>query len=214
MKRIIGCIGLLFLLIPFQIKAILCKNEDKVKYQALANNITTSYTYQEENGTISFQIILSNIYDRFTIKDVKNGVTYPYRGSELIIANLSPNTSYRFDVYMEDLYCKDELLYSHYVNTPPYNPYYQDPVCQGMENNALCQKWTNITLSYDEFKKKVEGLKQPTEKPTEEKSKEDVKGIYDYILELYLDYYYIVLPIFIIGGIFIIYRYNKKNDLF
>lgn len=214
MKRIVSCIMLLVLLLPFQIKAILCKNEDKVKFQTLANNITTSYIPIEENGNVSFQIVLSNINEGLIIKDIKNNVTYPYSGSELIIYNLSPNTSYRFDVYTNDLFCKRELLYSHYVNTPPYNPYYQDEVCKGMENNELCQKWTNMTLPYEEFKKRVEAAKQITTKPIEETPKKDVKGIYDYILDFYLNYYYIVLPAFIVGGVFIIYRYNKKHDLF
>lgn len=214
MRRLPILLGLFILLLPFQTKAIICSNEDKVKYQTLASNITTSYTYTEENGRISFQITLSNIPEGFIIKDTKNNKTYNYQGNEITIYNLRSNTSYRFDVYTNDIYCNNELLYSHYVTTPPYNPFYQDEVCIGMEDNALCQKFTNMTLSYNEFKEKVNSLKNKEEKPNEEKKEENIKGIYDYILEFYLDYYYIVLPIFIIGGIIIIYRYNKKSSLF
>lgn len=214
MKRVVFFFSLLVLIFPLKTKAILCSNEDKVTFQTLARNITTSYTDIEQNGTISFQITLSNIYEGFIIKDVKNNVTYPYRGSEFTISNLNANTSYRFDVYVDALLCDDELLYSHYVNTPAYNPYYQDEICEGMENYTICQKLTNMTLSYEEFKQKVESLKTTVEEPVEEPQEIYEKGIYDYILEFYLDYYYIVLPIFIVGGILTIYCYNKKNKLF
>ncbi len=214
MKRFVIILGLLLLSIPLQTKAILCSNEKKAQYQTLASNIKTSYTYTEANGTITFQVILSNIPEGFIIKDIKNGRTYSYQGNELVISNLQANTSYRFDIYTSDILCDDDTLYSHYVNLPPYNPYYQDAVCIGMESHALCQKWTQMTLSYEEFKQKVENSKITEEKPVPETPKEEVKGIYDYVLEFYLNYYYIILPIFIIGGIVIIYRYNKKNDLF
>ncbi len=200
------------MLFPLKSKAILCTNDEKVKYQTLARNITTNYTYTEENGTVKFQITLSNIQYGFSIVDVKNKVTYPYKGSEIIIPNLEEGTSYRFDVYTDDLYCGTNSLYSHYVTLPSYNPYYQDSVCVGMESYPICQKWTKMTLSYEDFKVKVESLKKVEEKPIEKPSTH--KNVYDYLLEFYLQYYYIILPTFIIGGIGIIYFYNKKNDLF
>ena len=215
MKHIKLLLSFVLLIIPIQTKALLCSNENKVKFQTLASNITTSYTYIEENGTVSFQVVLSNITEGLIVKDIKNGVTYPYRGSEIVIPNLSQDTSYRFDIYTSDIDCHLENLYSHYITTPPYNPYYQDAVCIGMENYPICQKWTKVNLTYEAFQQKVESLKQKDEKPIPTPEEEEVtKGIYDYLLEFYLDYYYIVLPVFIAGGIFIIYRYNKKNDLF
>lgn len=214
MKHIKMLLSFVLLVIPIQTKALICSNENKVKFQTLASNITTSYTYTEENGTVSFQIILSNITEGLIVKDIKNKVTYPYRGSELVIPNLNQDTSYRFDIYTSDLNCNLDLLYSHYVTTPSYNPYYKDEVCTGMETYPICQKWTKVTLTYEEFKQKVESLKQTEEEPIPVPEEEVTKGIYDYLLEFYLDYYYIVLPVFIAGGIIIIYRYNKKNDLF
>ena len=206
---------LLLLVIPIQTKALVCSNEKQVRLQTIARNITNNYTYIEQDGSITFQITLSNIQEGFIVRDVKNDVTYPYCGSELTIYNLKANTSYRFDIYTDDLDCDMVTLYSHYISTPPYNPYYQDEVCIGMEQYPLCQKWTQMKLSYDEFKQSVEQLKQSEEQePTEPNKEENIKGIYDYILEFYLNYYYIVLPVFIVGGILTIYYYNKKNDLF
>lgn len=202
-------------MIPVQTKAIVCSNEKKVRLQTIARNITTNYTYVEQDGSITFQITLSNIQEGFIVKDTKNNMTYPYRGNELTISNLAANTSYRFDIYTNDIDCDLEVLYSHYVNTPPYNPYYQDEVCIGAEEYTLCQKWTNMKLSYEEFKQTVHKYKQSkVQKEIKEENEETIKGVYDYILEFYLNYYYIVLPVFIIGGIAIIYYYNKKNDLF
>ena len=44
--------------------------------------------------------------------------------------------------------------------------------------------------------------------------KEEVKGIFDYIIEFYLDYYYFILPGVIVICFVGIYIYNKKHDLF
>ena len=81
MKRYITILGLILLMLPLQTKAILCTNEKKAQYQTLASNITTSYTHTETNGTIIFQITLSNIPSGFIIKDIKNGSTYSYQGN-------------------------------------------------------------------------------------------------------------------------------------
>ena len=214
MKRLVPL--LLLLLIPIQAKAIICSNEKKVQFQTLASNITTSYTYVEQDNNITFQITLSNIPEGFIIQDIKNNQTYSYQGSELTIFNLKPDKSYRFDVYTDDVDCSLVTLYSHYVTTPPYNPYYHASVCVGMEQYPLCQMFTKITYTYEEFVQKVNALKQTLEQPIveDEPKPESEKSIYDYILEFYLNYYYIVLPLFIVSGIIIIYRYNKKNDLF
>ena len=214
MKRHLVFFMLLYVLFPLRASALVCSNEQRVNYQTLASNITTNYTYTEQNGTVTFQITLSNIYEGLIVNDIKNGTTYPYQGNELTITNLNPNTSYRFDIYTSDVYCRQEVLYSHYVNTPPYNPYYQDEVCVGAEKFALCQKWTQITMPYEEFKQKVEQLKKPAVEEPTINTKTTTKSFYDYAIELYLKYYYIVLPLFMIVGITIIYRYNKKNDLF
>lgn len=213
MKRFIIFFGLLVLFFPFKTKAIFCTNDKKVGYQTSARNITTSYTYTEDNGNISFQIKLSNIPKNFIVKDIKNKNTYNYQGSEITINNLKPDTSYRFDIYVGDLDCDNELMYSHYVNTPAYNPYYQDEVCIGMESYSICQKWFKVTMSIEEFRQKVNQLKEP-EKPIIERPIEKTKGFTDYMLDFYLNYYYIILPIFILSGFIIIYYYNKKNDLF
>lgn len=214
MKRLLAFFGILCFLFPFPTKAILCSNEDKVKFQTLASNITTSYTYTEENANVTFQITLSNIYEGLIIKDVTNRKVYPYKANEIVISDLKANTSYRFDVYTNDIFCDSELLYSHYVNTPPYNPYYQDELCKGLENHSICQKWANITYSYEEFQQRIEALNKQEEKPVVEPEEVYVKNAYDYILEFYLRYYYIMLPIFIVMGIIIICRYHKRNKLF
>jgi len=202
---------IMILLMPTSAKAIICSNQDKVRLQKLANNIATSYSYTEENHNVVFQIKLSNIHPDLVIVDYKTNVRYGYQGGELTISNISPNTQYRFDVYTDKYFCHHELLYTHYVNLPAYNPYYDDPICVGKENNPLCQKWNAMNLSYDELKLELQTKEEIQEVKTENKQ---IKGFYDYLSEFYLKYYYVILPLIIGVGIGGIYYYNRKNDLF
>lgn len=214
MKQVGILICSLILLLPIQSKAIICTNENKVRLQTLAQNINISYDYQEENGGITFRAILTNIHEDLIIEDVTNGVIYKEHGNELIISNLKSDKSYRFDIKTEKYFCHHEKLYTHYLNTPSYNPYYQDEVCHGVESYTLCNKWQKITTSYEVWKQKVEDQKNSQAKEEPIVKEETKKGIFDYIIDIYIQYYYIILPLFILSGIVIIYRHNKKEDLF
>lgn len=204
-----------FVFCPKNVKALLCDNEEKVRWQSLAQNVTYSYDAIEKDGKVTFSVTFSNLVDGLMIMDDKTSKEHPYTKPELTITGLRANTSYRYGVYTTEYRCKYQLLYTIYVNIPPYNPYHKDSLCEGIENYKLCQKWTQITYSYDEWKQKVtkykESLKE--EKPIEEEEKGELSLI-EKIIDIYGKTYYIVLPLIIgIGGI-IIYVYNKKRNLF
>lgn len=186
-----------------------CENTEKIKLAALAKNISVTYDYVEENNQVFFQIIFSNLQPGLKIKDVTNNREFYYNGSELVLGRYQPNTISRFDVYSTTC---DSRLYSHYVTLPGYNPYYSDPVCKDM-NISLCQKWVTINYDYNTFVNEVNKYKQ-TNTVEIEPEQQEVLGIYDYIFKFLSEYYYIIFPIIIIGGITGIVILRKKDNLF
>lgn len=203
----------LFLSNPYKTKAVVCENNIRVKYQELAKNISLAYEYIEENDTIKFNIIISNINEKLIIKDVLNNSSYNYTNSEIVLKNFNENTSYKFEVYANDYLCNDSSLYTHYINLPPYNKYYKDEVCKDAENYSLCNKWTNITMSYEDFKLKVENYKKTT--VVEEVETETiVENIFDKVIDFYSEYYYYILPSIIVIVLITIRINVKKDDLF
>lgn len=187
-----------------------CSNSEKNKLALLAQNITTSYDYIEENGKVSFYITLSNLQPGFRVRDIAHGIDYYYTGEDIIIYNFVPNNNYRLDIYSTSC---TERLYSHYISLPGYNPYYMDPICIEV-NHSICQKWVNMKYDYDTFIKEVNKIKdkKPNKTPIEEK--QEVLGFYDYIIDFFVKYYYIMLPLIIIVCSIAIYKLRRKDDLF
>lgn len=214
MKKWVIFVSTLFILfLPKTVHGSFCRDSEKVRLGNLANNITTSYQAIDNNGTISFQISLWNVSQELKIVDVEHQKTY-YPNERIVLGGYAPNKTYRFEVRTDRALCEDEILRNIYVVTPGYNPYYKDVVCEGVETYYLCQRWTNMPLTHEEFVTKVNTYKeqfQKKEEPNEEEKK--VKGIYDYLLDFFVNYYYIIFLVIIVGCSFGIYWYNKKNDL-
>lgn len=206
---------LLFMICPCYIKAAGCSNADKVKYQELAKNISYTYEYKEENGNVSFNIIFSNINENLYLYDQKEYKDYPRTDKEMIIPALE-GKSYRFGVYTSDSVsgCDGFILYTIYVNTPYYNEYYQDSLCEGIEDYKFCNKWLNMDIDYDTFKENVLKYKNSLYKEEEVKKKEEKENLLYKVLDFYIDYYYIILPLIIIACLIGVKLYDKKHDLF
>lgn len=199
---------------PKHVQALLCENEEKVKWQSLAQNVNMSYDAIEKDGKVTFTVTFSNLVENMLIVDEKTGREYPYTKPELTITGLRPNTSYRYGVYTSEFRCSHTLFYTLYANIPPYNPYHNDEICRGIETYKLCQKWTNISYTYDEWKKEVNQYKESLDenKPVEEVQRKE--SLIDKIVDFYARTYYIILPVIIIFGGIVIYVYNKRRDLF
>ena len=189
----------------------LCSNAEITRRSALAKNISITYNYIEENGKVSFYLTFTNMQPDLYLKDVANNRLYYYSTNEITLYGYKPNLSYRFDVYGTGD-C-NERLYSHYVTTPGYNPYYNDPICTGV-NSSICQKWVNINYDYETFVKEVNKIKEKQKTNIEEPTTEEVVGFYDYLVNFFINYYFIILPMIIIVCLIIIIKKRDKDDLF
>lgn len=211
-NKILIVILAFFMMVP-STKALMCGNEVKVKYSEMAKNISVNYEYVESENDVIFNIKFSNIPEKFIIYDIEHEINYMYQGSELTIPNVNKNSSYKYGVYIDNISCKYELLYTHYITIPPYNYYYKDEVCNGIEDYKLCNKWLNITISYDEWKSKVIEYKNSLNVELEE-IQESEKTIFEKIIDFYIEYYLVILLGVIITCCVCIYSYNRKHDLF
>lgn len=206
----------LFLLLPKNVSALLCNNDERVKYQDMARNITYSYDAVEKNGKVIFTLTFANVHKDLALVNARNDKWYYQKNQVITITNLEPNASYRYEVYsIADDGCKNMDMYTINVLLPSYNKYHKDSLCEGIEDYELCNKWKNVNYTYEEWKEKVKLYKDSlTPELEEDKIKDDSKTLLEKIIEAYGQLYYIVLPIVIVVGALTIYIYNKKRELF
>jgi len=212
-KRIL--VFLLIFLIPTTIVEGYCQYNEVAKYKSLASNITTSYEYVENNGKVTFSITLNNLNEELYFVDSVTGKRYNYKTEEIIIDKYEPGQTVKYQIYAVNKFCSDELLYTIRVNLPGYNPYYNDPICEGIDDYIYCKKWQKNDLEYKEFIKKVTNYKNllNQKEPVMENPKE-MNSILKAIIDVFVDYYHVILiSIITICGI-IIYVINKKSDIY
>lgn len=202
MKKIVRISLLIVLLIPLRIKG-LCTVEDKIRYTNLATNVVSSYDYREENGSVLFDITIHNVHKDLVVIDSLTGKKYQNNSnglSNIVIPDLKDGKNYSFQIWAKTGDCFYRVFNTLYVSTPKYNKYYNDPVCVGASDYLLCQKWTEIgSLSYEEFKYKVEEYKKPKTEIIINEPKEEINWIY-IIGDFWAKYY-----LYILGGILIVF---------
>lgn len=213
MRRYFYLIVLMFFAFCPNIFAAVCSDNEKVNYQNLAKNITSSYSYVEENN--SFNITFTNVPNNFYIKNIENETIYSYQNSEMILTGFTPGKSYKFGIYTTDFYCRNENLFNIYITLPYYNSFYKDALCEGIENYKYCMKFISNPISYEQFTVNVNNYKESLKDNSEEIIEDNTFDKYfSYLLEFYLDYYYIILPVIIVISFIIIWKHNRKDDLF
>jgi len=211
-KMILSILVSIILLLPNSVSA-LCSNSEKVRLSSLAKNVSVTYDYVETENGVTFNITFTNLQPELYIKDTSNKNVYYYTANEMTLYGYQANSNYRFDVY--GIGECNEKLYSHYVTTPGYNPYYRDAICNGV-TGSICQKWVNISYDYDTFVNEVNKLKAKQMVDEEQQVVEEPLGFYDYLIKIFINYYYIILPVIIVTCIIIIIvkLKTKKEDLF
>lgn len=196
-----------------KVNAAACNNSLKVNYQEKAKNISYSYKYEDSNNT--FNITFTNIDSSFYLIDMESMQKYDYANGEMTINNVAPGKSYRFNVFTKDNNpCSRSSIYPIYVTLPYYNPYYTDSLCDGISNYQYCKKFINKNISYEEFQNNVTKYRQSLEKSENVKKNNYYESIFKTLLNIYLNYYFIILPVIIIASIIIIVRHDKKQELF
>lgn len=189
-----------------------CTDKEIINMTSFVKNVNFTPIFDENTET--FTIIVSNLDSSFYFIDTTNNITYNTIGDGAIISGYKPGINYRFKFLSRNPNCIDRVLSSRYVETPVYNKYYKDPICNGMGEYKFCKKWPGYSYSYETIKSEVEKVKKQTNDNGKEEKEEKVMGIYDYIIYIYSRYYFIILPALILIIIFIIVKKKKKDELF
>lgn len=192
-----------------------CSYEESSRLQKFLNNIQVSYDYEEKNN-ISFKVTFTNIPKDLYLVNSFTGQIIAHTGEtlgEYVEQNLSSGQDIRYIAYGNRGECKDELIGIKYVSLPYYNKYYDDPLCEGIEEYSLCQKWTTHSLtSYEKFSSEIKTYKESLKKePIIRPEEEKTLGMFDYFTTFLLKYYYGFLITIIIICSIAIYYLNKKN---
>lgn len=190
-----------------------CSNSEIVKYQELAKNVSVKYETIEEENKVYFKVKINNLIPGLKIRDVDHDTYYGYTGGEIIIPNkFYQGFNYKFYIYADGV-CSDKMMYTKYITMPFYNDYYNSVICEGIEEFELCQKWIK-TPDYETMELRTQEYRKQKEAASQKKEVISKKNLIDYIIELYLERYYIILPIIIVGLFIIIISQNRKNKLF
>ena len=192
-----------------------CEHIEKSRLQSLANNIGFTYTYKETdagiNSNVDFSITITNIQPELYVVDQTNiKVYYSNQEHEVTIGGYKPGTTNQFIIYGNVGKCKGVELMNNYVTLPSYNRYYKDPVCEGVKGYELCNRWARLSLTYDQFIKKVEEYKGQNEKENPPVKVET--DLLEKIIEFLSKYsFYLFGGIIIIGSVLIFYL-RRKDD--
>lgn len=215
LKKILSVIILCFAIFPISCYAD-CTTTDLANYKKMAVNVNSTYLYKENNGNIKFSLIINNILDGISL--IYNETKYTYSDTndgQMVIDDLNPGDVVYFRIHANYDACAGTKLIEKSVSLPSYNSYYSDPACIGKETYSLCQKWNKNSLSYDEFIKQVNNYKiEGKTENIEINKKVESNNILNDILMFYEKYYLFILVAIICVCLILIYKYNKKNNLF
>ena len=216
MKKIVYAFFTFFIGI-LSTKALLCDYSSFAKIQKHAMQVNITSNFKEMDESVTYSITIYNLRQNQYIIDTSTEKKYNYgydinNPSEITINDIEKSGMYKFEVYSLDNDCNNKPLNTLYIQLPTYNKYYKDKLCKGIENYKLCQRWFGTSITYDQFRNQVSEYKASLSESSQE---EEEQGFLDYFIDLYINNYYIVLPILIVIlliPIYIIYRKKYKVD--
>lgn len=209
-KYLIITLICLFFTVPSQILAD-CSNSEISRLKTIASNVNVSYEPIETDSGVTYNIIFLNMTNELVIRDTQARTSYSYTGSEMILTGYKPNTNYKFKILPSNG-C-DVSLAVKYANLPAFNIYYKDPLCDGISEYTLCQKWNNSNVSYESFVREVTKYKESLLINNPIEAEEHPLTFFEKLLEFYIKYYYIIYLSIIVILVPIIIVLKRRDNL-
>lgn len=213
--KLIFLIILLFILNICVIQAK-CNNSYLSDLRSLATNINFSYDYYIENDEVLFNVTINNIVPNMYIIDGENNLKYTYdntNNGEITLSGYKDLNKLSYSVYAVGEDCDGKKLITKNILLPNYNKYYNTDVCRGIEEFAMCNKWTKQVISYNTLIEQTDKYRKSLETKDDTKNSEiNVKEDFiDKVINYYAKYYYIALIVIIVLCLVVILYQNKKN---
>lgn len=188
-----------------------CTYTRMAELKKMASNVNVTYTYTIKDNKATFDIRFANLTNDISLYDSYNDKNYIQKG-EVILSNFQDGQKYRFFIKSNYNDCRGEVLLTKYVTLPKYNTFYGDPLCEGIEDYVLCQRWGsfNITNHYEyevQINKYKASLIKEKKENIEEKEETFLQKVGSFLLKYYI---FILLGIIIICST-LIYFLRKKD---
>lgn len=145
-----------------------CSSEEVQVLKEKASNIEIKLNLREnvegEFGTLNkvYDVIVNNLTEEFFLIDGFYGESYGIRdkdeNGQIVFKSYMPGI-HNFKIYSQEC---GTLISTIKVEVPRYNPFFGDPLCEGISGEDLdvCGEWYSGELDYETFKAKVEKYKK------------------------------------------------------
>ena len=149
---------LVLLIIPNDAKAVhevvdsRCTDNIKLSLREEAKNVTYNIFKVTDKNDVIYTVNLYGLTDNLIIKDTISN-TY-VDGS--VIKNVLPGTLLTLTIYASsNNYCEGYTIMTKTVQVPYYNKYSTSDLCIKYSDYSLCKENINISMTEEEFEKKM-----------------------------------------------------------
>ena len=199
----------LLLIIPIKVGAIhevidsRCTNSLKAMLRNEGQEVAYRFSKVKNGEDVTYTIYFYNLTENMYMTDSSGNI---YTTSK--IEKLTPGSSFVINFYASSkTYCEGYKIYSKIISVPYYNPYFGSDLCKGYENYSLCKENVNITISQEEFEKKLSFYKESLKEEdnvdiVDDTEENEEKSLYEIILNY--KYYFIFGLCFLVSSVIIV----------
>ena len=214
-----------FLLFIFDVKALGCNLEQRVKYREIASKVKVSYEESniekvdsdgEKYSVSVLDLKIYNVSEELSYKlttDNKTAdldYTMAYDGVITVrISDVSTIKNYALDIYPTTYDCYTENVRSIKITLPKYNYESSSEICDGIKDYYLCQNYILNDLNEDTFYENVQNYRKKMKIQKEEGIELETSD--EGIISKTFKYKYYVVGILICLGVLLTFIVLKKK---
>lgn len=206
----------LLLIIPIKVGAIhevidsRCTNSLKTMLRNEGQEVSYRFSKVKSESDVTYTIYFYNLTENIYMTDSSGNI---YTSSK--IEKLTPGSSFVINMYASNkTYCGGYKIYSKTVSVPYYNPYFGSDLCKGYENYSLCKENVNVTISQEEFEKKLNSYKESFKEEVNINNEEEENNefsLYEFIMRYKYYLTSTLATLVLIAVVFIIIKEVKKR---
>lgn len=195
-----------------------CTKDDLIEFSKVEEkyNITSEYDIVSNSYILTIYSVLPDKYD-YNIHMDNNGNSVCEKQDDNITKcfNVPPDQELDVEIIGQTSSC-DKTFKQYTITLSKINEFFDDPLCEGIEEFYLCQPTVEEIVDYETFQSRVETYKRTKQKELEENKEEDdiqfIDKLKDYILN-HIEQIIIIIffTILIIVNLIILIKKMKKR---
>lgn len=159
-----------------------CTTEEKNNFKKVEDKYTAIYQYDEETNTRAILIKGPELLDYAINIDINSTAECKETEDSDILCTNVDTGKYTYTVIGNTDTCND-ILKSGTITVADYNPYYNDPLCEGIEEFVLCQRTYDKKIDRSTFESRVATYKKSKSSSSNSSNKNDEETNTDKIIE-------------------------------